>query len=405
MDFLHEQPVVSLAGPGQAQTFIAEVFQARPSVDKFAQLSQESTEAAKKIQQVMKRKNCAVTWVQLVIDQHGVLVILRYEHPLILGDAKKAASVVLRCLRDDQQLAAQQSLRPLDEVDRDRIATWRTVESLRPPGQKKRPREQDESQDAEGATLAQRARIIESNAKSMAALLAEASDTSSSEEEAVAPPRLMLTTGAEQPQPSAVPSFFDPRSVWEWRVKREAVIVVAEVGERPARLAYIHCHRETRRQLLLQSKVREEYESPGMSQVVRVAMQLAKDGSMPGPGEHGRKSEFIKRCATALRVLNPNKETELMKLGAQDQALIRKALGGDISTPYEGCLTQDCLNEETTWEVSDLALATEPVMPMSRCTRCKHPKVFGRTMNSMLDILQPIMRREHGRELRRMTGR
>ena len=107
MDFLHEQPVVSLAGPGQAQTFIAEVFQARPPVDKFAQLSQESAEAAKKIRQVMDRKNCAVTWVQLVIDQHGVLVILRYEHPLILGDAKKAASVVLRCLRDDQQLAAQ----------------------------------------------------------------------------------------------------------------------------------------------------------------------------------------------------------------------------------------------------------------------------------------------------------
>ena len=74
MDFLHEQPVVSLVGPGQAQTFIAEVFQARPSVDKFAQLSQESAEAAKKIRQVMDRKNCAVTWVQLVIDQHGVLV-------------------------------------------------------------------------------------------------------------------------------------------------------------------------------------------------------------------------------------------------------------------------------------------------------------------------------------------
>ena len=30
--------------------------------------------------------------------------------------------------------------------------------------------------------------------------------------------------------------------------------------------------------------------------------QLVKDGSMPGPGEHGRRNEFVKRCAAALRV-------------------------------------------------------------------------------------------------------
>ena len=152
---------------------------------------------------------------------------------------------------------------------------------------------------------------------------------------------------------------------------------------------------------MLQSRVREEYESPGMKQVVRVAMQLAEDGSMPGPGEHGRRSEFVKRCAAALRVLDPSKETDLKKLGAQDQALIRQALGGDISTPYEGCLSEECLDEETTWETSNLALPGEPFMPMSRCARCKYPKVFGRSVNSLRDSLLPSIEREAKRPLYR----
>jgi len=409
MELLREQPVVSLAGPGQAQTFIADIFQPRPAFDEIARFSEAwSTEAAEKMQQAMKRKNCPVTWVQLVIDQHGLLAILRFQHALQLCDAKKAAKVVLGCLPDKQRLAAEHSLRPLDEVDRNRLAAWQTVASLRPAGKKKRPRDQDESDEEEYQSLAKRAKTVESNAKSAAELLAELSDGSSGEEEEVAPPRLMLTNGSSAAQeqimpprgaPSAlaVPSILDPTAVWEYRARRESVIIVAEVGERPEWLAYVHCHRESRRQLLLQSRVREEYESPGMPQVVRVAMQLAADGSMPGPGEHGRKNEFIKRCAAALRVLDPSKETDLKKLGAQDQALVRKALGGDISTPYEGCLSEDCLDKKTIWETSNGALPGEPFMPMSRCARCKYLNVFGRSVNSVRDILRKTMEVERGR--------
>ena len=228
-------------------------------------------------------------------------------------------------------------------------------------------------------------------AKTAAQLLEECS--SSEDEELLQPPRLMLTSGAEQPQPSAAPSILDPTVVWEWRAKNEAVIIVAEVGARPGRLAYIRCHRETRRQLLLQSRVKEQFCQPCMQHVVRVAMRLVKDGSMPGPGEHGRRNEFVKRCAAALRVLDPSKETDLKKLGAQDQALIRQALGGDISTPYEGCLSADCLDEETIWETSNNALPGEPFAPISRCSRCEYPKAFGRSVNSVHDILLPTMER------------
>ena len=111
----------------------------------------------------------------------------------------------------------------------------------------------------------------------------------------------------------------DPTSVWAHRVKNEAVLVMAEGGKAPTELHYRHCHHECRRQLLLQIRVRNEYNKPVMVQVMRVAMQLANGGSMPGPGEHGRKSEFIKRCATVLKALNPEEETDLKSLSAEDQ--------------------------------------------------------------------------------------
>ena len=393
MEYLRKQPIVSLAD-GEMDTFIADVFTPRPAFDEIARFSDAwSTKAAEKMQEAMERKNCAVTWVQLVIDQHGLLVFLRVAKPLHLGNVKTASKVILRCLPDKQRLAAERSLRPLDEVDRDRIASWQTVASLRPAGTK-RPRESDEEEEYQ--SLAKRAKIAESTAEPAAALLAEYYDGSSSEEEEVMAPRLMLTNGSEQPP---APNAFDPTSVWEYRVKCEGTIIIAEVGKRPERLAFRRCHHEPRRQLLLQSKVREEYKSPGMQHVVRVAMKLVKDGSMPGPGEHGRKSEFIRRCATALQALDPSEETDLKKLDSPAQALIRQALGGDMSTPYDGCLNEDCLDKETIWKTYNDALRGEPVMERNHCAHCGRLKSFGRSVNSVRDILQKAFRFENGRVL------
>ena len=120
---------------------------------------------------------------------------------------------------------------------------------------------------------------------------------------------------------------------------------------------------------------------------MRVAMQLANNGSMPGPGEHGRKSDFIKRCATTLKALAPEEETDLKKLSAEEQALARQILGGDTSEPYNGCLNQDCLDEEATW-VADNALEG-----VSRCAKCKMPKCWGRTVHSIHDVMHPLMNR------------
>ena len=79
------------------------------------------------------------------------------------------------------------------------------------------------------------------------------------------------------------------------------------------------------RQLLLQRAVREKWERCGMRQAIEVAVQLAADGSFPGPGDSRRMGEFLKRCSTALRAIDPTAETDIKKLSAEDaQELIQK---------------------------------------------------------------------------------
>ena len=187
-------------------------------------------------------------------------------------------------------------------------------------------------------------------------------------------PRLMLTDGAAaSPSPSALPDTSDPASVWEFRAKQEATIVFAEAGARPE-LKFVRCHREERRQLLLQGRVKQEFETATLLNVVRVAMKLVKDGRIPGIGKHGRRSEFMERCSTALAALNPKAERVVARLPSEVQALIRSALGGR-DPPYEGCFTTECLDMPAAWiKVDD---------QLSRCSRCKNYMSFGRNWKNI----------------------
>ena len=81
-----------------------------------------------------------------------------------------------------------------------------------------------------------------------------------------------------------------------------------------------------------------------------------------------------------------------MKLSAEKQSIIRRIIGGDISVPYDGCLSQGCLDKKTTWVV-DTAWS-EPSVPVSQCARCNLPKAFGRTVRSTCDVLRPLMTRD-----------
>ena len=175
-------------------------------------------------------------------------------------------------------------------------------------------------------------------------------------------------------------------------MKNEAVLVMAQIGEAPTELHYRYCHRECRRQLLLQKRVLNEYENPGMIQVMRVAMKLANTGSMPGPGEqsanHGRKIDFIRRCAAALKAINLEEETDPTKLSAEKQLIVRRIIGGDTSVPYDGCLNQGCLDKKTTWVVDKV------LKDVSRCARCNFLKCYGRTVHNTHDVMRPMMNRQ-----------
>ena len=399
MAFCCEHPVVCLAGAGETDTFIVDVFEPRPSFDEMARFQSWGSDASQKMREGMDRKNCAVSWAQLVVDQHGFLALLKFKHGVQLGDAKKAATIILKCLPG----AVEQNLRPLDEVDRDRICAWATVESLRP----KRPRPQEEGdKDEENKVFFKRRRKedaepvphAEPQKKTAKELLAELASDDEGEAEVAERPRLMLTQDASQ---SAAPSTvapldeLDPASVWEHRAKEEATIVLAEAGARPDSIMFIRCHREDRRQLLLQGRVKQEFETATLLTVVRVAMQLAKDGKMPGVGKHGRTCEFMERCSTALAALNLVAERVVTRLPSGVQALIRGALGGD-GPAYGGCFSPECLNKPAAW--------LRVIDAMCRCARCKCLMAFGRTVTCFADVLGPERLRRQPTDMLRVSA-
>ena len=120
---------------------------------------------------------------------------------------------------------------------------------------------------------------------------------------------------------------------------------------------------------------------------------------MPGLGEHGRRSEFLRRCATALQALNPKAEADVAKLPGDEQVLIRRALAGD-GPPYEGCFSEACLDKEPEWVLAvDMSKVGESGHPMSRCARCKIPKSFGRNWSGLHDVLKPHLERGKARRV------
>jgi hypothetical protein len=382
MNFLTDRPLLQLSDEGgKYRVFFAEVFSPRPPFNEIAGFTDAATSLAQQMETLVSRKASPISSVAILIDSIGACLLVSTAKRLQVQNARSAIDTVIAALPADQRLSVEQSIRPLDEVDANRIRAWQTVASLRPAGKKRAREEEEYPDDGEYVSLAKRARDVEANKKSTAQLLAEM-DGSDSEEEAVAPPRLMLTDGpAPGGREDDEPDLLDPTSVWGHKVKTEATIVLVEVGARPEHLTFVRCIHEARRQLLLQSKVREARQRPVMRHVVEVAMQLAEAGSIPkAAAEHGRMSEFLRRCATALRAIDPKAETDIKKLGAEQEMLIRRTLGGK-GLPYEGCFSKECLNKEAAWE-------TSKVEPMSRCARCKCPKAFGRNVKSLGDILR-----------------
>ena len=375
MDFLREKFNMVRAAPGPTDTFYVDLLEARPDFDKLAEFNDWSTKIRQEMTDVKARKNCPVIWIGIFVDQVGLSFLLQFAHKLQLSDAKKAAIALSRFLckgMPDVQNALQSNLRPLDELDRKRIDGWCTQVSLRPRG-KKRARQQAE----------ENCQSLAKRPKTIAQLLAE--DSSDDEESAArddsadlpVAPSLLSIRNADVSDDVCV--LTDPMLNWAHRLKTECTIVVAEVGQRPAQLSWTGCRPEERKLAFLVHTVQESYDRPGLVNVVRVAAAMAKDGSLPDhTGARGRKSEFLKRCAKALDIVNASAEKDVDKLSKEERDTIRLILGN--GEPYSGCFNERCLDQKTTW--------VEKTVGWERCSRCNLPKSFGRSWKTGSDLIR-----------------
>jgi hypothetical protein len=192
---------------------------------------------------------------------------------------------------------------------------------------------------------------------------------------------------------------------WKAMAESEATILLASAGEIPDAsqvLNYERCRNEERRQLLIVRRFRGKKTS--LADMVACAAKMAAEGSFPGPqGASCRKTEFMRRCVKALKSLDPHAETDMKKLSILDRYAVLVALG-EKKELYQGCMTEECQEQETTWNTTDLARPGEPSMPCSRCTRCGQPKAFGRTLFAE-DMLYGIMTTPHRRRIQMTLDR
>ena len=132
MQFLCGQFRVSLTEGTRTQTFALDLLQARPDFERITTFHQWSAEARVKMQEAIKRQACPVTWAAIVVDESGILLVLRFKQCIQPRNAKSAARCLMHCLPDQQQdltldEIVQKDLRPLDEVDKNRISSWKKL--------------------------------------------------------------------------------------------------------------------------------------------------------------------------------------------------------------------------------------------------------------------------------------
>jgi hypothetical protein len=105
------------------------------------------------------------------------------------------------------------------------------------------------------------------------------------------------------------------------RYAMSAAVALVHVGEAP--LTYVRCYKESRREALIAKHLGASATLPS---TVVVAVAMSKREQLPPVGARGRKTEFLRRCREALKLLKPDAETDIKKLGVEEQRAIAAAL-------------------------------------------------------------------------------
>ena len=373
MDFLREKFALVANAPGPSKTFFADIVQPRPDFDVLSTYASWGARVQQEVLNAQARKNCQLAWIGVFVDEKGLALVLQCARGLRLNEVKLATRSLTRAWLDDEmQARLWVNLHALDEIDRRRIEGWKIPTAVCPSGLKRKREDGDGHSDV--GMLADQPPAK----KTLTQFLAENDNDSDHELECPPAPTLHCIQDRGQSELDSIDLMRNLPCLWQYRIKLECTVVVAEVGVRPT-LTFINCIHEDRRTELMVQAVRDEYRRFTMVAVVRVAAALAKAGAIPGvDGPRSRKSEFIKRCVVALKVLDASAECELTKLPDKDQHTIRLILGGE-GEPYDGCFMETCLDKKPDWVTHNV---------MVRCAHCKTPKSFGRSWRTSRDLVK-----------------
>ena len=329
--------------------FAADLFPKRPPFEEMNDYQGYAGQLEEHMLEKLNRTRCSVKWIGIFVDSEGALLIATHKSGQSLNNMRQSLKTALSWLPAAEQKTLD-TLRPLDELDKVRISAWLTIDDLQP----------DTECESSAAVLPHQALALPSDAEEAIQVLSQM-----------------------RPEDQT-------KLAWKARAIAYAVIVVASSGPLPE-LTYVHCRSEQRRHLLLTGRLNTR---TVLVDTVKIAAQLAMEASIPSPGVR-RTSEFMKRCANATKAVNPDAETDVQKLSAEDQKAVRQALGGE--EPYDGCLSTECLDQETVWVTEQLC----GDLQVSRCTRCKMPKAWGRTLHSPFSFIERRDYLERGMRLRR----
>lgn len=328
MDFLREQFIVSLVDQDSLHTtFVAELFDVRPAFGEIAIFDnqQEAKRICEKMQKVMAKDSCPIAWATILIDARGCCLLAASKQPVQTCNMRMTLQTVLKALPAAQVKAIRKSMRGLDELDVERIRAFALADEMR----------EDFVQFQD------------------------------SDDEEEIPQTVAIR------RPDAIVLRGTLHDEWAFKASAVATIKLLEVGSRPV-LEYMRCHREERRHLLLVSRVgATTCTGAPLAHTATIIAQLASEGVLPtitqkGLKEHGRKRDFLLRCARVATEVYPGCETDVKKLDAQSQNRVRAALGDEAR--YDGCLTPECLDKPPLWE------PLNENSELTRCQRCKEPR-------------------------------
>ena len=110
----------------------------------------------------MDRRACPVAWVAFFVDAEGAWMLATPKSGQTLCNMRTGMGTILSTLPKEQRQSVEDTLRPLDELDADRLAAWKTVDDLRP---KLRPPSAVDETDIVNLKLGQRTEVRRSRAR------------------------------------------------------------------------------------------------------------------------------------------------------------------------------------------------------------------------------------------------